>query len=224
MSNEFWSAIGGAVVGGLIAFGIQLVALRAAAKQRAEEAAERRKALGHALLFKMLKIHSNLHGFNEHLQETFAKAEKAGFGGEPWQIVRPIANHPATVHFSTDEMAMLLSLKNDDVFNDVLSMDGVHNSTIALFQTFAECRHSLTSLLPAEMEGIVGTTEITQEQMQFLRPKMAEVNDLIISMRQRCELDTRDAWSVLTRLQAVLKDKVGLKIEIERKPDRQLRG
>lgn len=138
------------MVGGLIAFGIQLVALRAAAKQRAEEAAERRKALGHALLVKMLKIHSHLHGFNEHLEETFAKAEKAGFDGEPWQIVRPIANHPPTVHFSTDEMVMLLSLKNDDVFNDVLSMDGVHNSTIALFQTFAECRRSLTSLLPAE--------------------------------------------------------------------------
>lgn len=224
MSNEFWSAIGGAVVGGLIAFAIQLVALRAAAKQRAEEAAERRKALGHALLFKMLKIYSHLHQFNEHLEETFAKAEKAGSEREPWEIVLPIANHPAAFHFSTDEMAMLLSLKNDDVFNDVLSMDEVHNSTIVLFQTFAERRLALTSLLSAEMEGMVGTTELTKEQWQFLRPKMVEVNDLIKSMRQRCELDARDAWSVLTRLHAVLKDKVGVRFEIELKPDRQPRG
>ena len=97
-------------------------------------------------------------------------------------------------------------------------MDEIHNSTIELFHTFKEQRFALTSQLPAKMEGMVGKTKLTEEQMLFLRPMMVEVNDLIISMRQRCELDARDAWNVLTSLHLGLKDEVGLTLEIQRKP------
>ena len=222
MENEFWAAVVGAVVGGIIAFAIQFVILRAAARQREEEAAGRRKALGHSLLFKMVKIHSHLHHFHAYLEEPFEREQEGGSRREPWQIVLPLASNPEHVHFSSDEMAMLLSLKNDDLFNDVIPMDEIHNTTIDLFHTFKERRFALTSQLPAKMEGMVGETKLTEEQMLFLRPMMVEVNDLITSMRQRCELDARDAWNVLTRLHSGLKDEVGLALEILPKPDKAL--
>jgi hypothetical protein len=145
MGNEFWAAVGGAIVGGIIAFVIQLVVLRAAARQREKEAAERKKALGFSLFVKMMKIHSHLHLLHEHLEEPFERDKEGGGGREPWQIVLPLANNPMHVHFSSDEMAMLLSLKNDDLFNDVISMDEIHNSTIDLFDTFKEKRFALLS-------------------------------------------------------------------------------
>src|SRR3546814_10422982 len=126
MGIEFWAAIIGAIIGGLIALGIQLLALRAAKNQRLEEAAERKKALAHALLFKMAKILSNLENFKEYLQGPLKIANEAKLEREPWELIQPLANYPDPIQFSTDEMAMLLSLKNDDLFNEILSMDQVH--------------------------------------------------------------------------------------------------
>lgn len=220
MENEFWAAVAGAVVGGGIAFFIQLIVLREAARQRSNEKNERRQALGHALLFKMIRIHSNLHGFNQHLEGTFAKAEEAGFEGEPWQIYLPLANTPAPVQFSTDEMAMLLSLKDDDLFNDIVSFDAVHNGTIDIFQTLNERRLALTAELPSEMDGAKGETKLTREQLLFLKPKMVEVNMLVEDMRKWCRTEEHNAQTLLTRLHAVLKDKVGLTIKIAFKSDK----
>ncbi len=172
MTNEFWSAIAGAIVGGVIALGIQLLALHAAAKDRREAAAERQKALGHALLFKTIQIYSHLRSFNGHLKDAQAVAEKAGQKTIIWQIVLPFANLPQRVHFSTDEMAMLLSLKDDDLFNDLVSMDELHNSTIDIFSTYTARRLSLTAELPtSSMEGEVGTTPLNRPADGIPRPE-----------------------------------------------------
>jgi hypothetical protein len=214
MGNEFWAAVAGAVVGGVIAFIIQLIILREAAKQRAKENDERRQALGHALLFKMIKIHSNLYGFDQHLEERFAEAEKDGFEGEPWQIYLPLANTPAPVRFSTDEMAMLLSLKDDDLFNDIVSLDEVHNGTIDIFRTLNARRQALTEELPAKMEGAKGETILTAEQLLFLRPKMVEINLLVESTREWCKTEEQNTRNSLTYLHSALKEKVGLTCSI----------
>ena len=167
----------------------------------------------------MIKIHSNLHGFAQHLEERFAEAERDGFEGEPWEIYLPLANTPAPVHFSTDEMAMLLSLKDDDLFNNIVSFDAVHNGTIEIFQTLNERRQVLTAELPAKMDGAKGETVLTPEQLLFVEPKMVEVNMLVNSAREWCRTEDPNARTLLTRLHAVLKDRVGLTIEISFKSD-----
>ena len=59
--NEFWSAVAGAIVAsiatGLISYILQRQAFSAEQKQREDERTENRRALGHALMFKMIKIH-----------------------------------------------------------------------------------------------------------------------------------------------------------------------
>ena len=54
-STEFWSAIFGAIVGGVIAFFIRWITLREARQQREAEHRRSQQALGHALLFKVLR-------------------------------------------------------------------------------------------------------------------------------------------------------------------------
>lgn len=219
MPSEFWAAIIGAVVGsvvgGFIAYLIQQKALNASSEQREQEAKERRQALGYALLFKMLRIHSALKHLQMHLTECLGKLEEDECAGwEPWQVTLPIANHAEKVHFSTDEMAMLLSLKNDDLFNDLASLDVIHNSTVELFRTFSSKREALLEILPANMNGMVGSIEIPIEQAMYIRPKMVELNALILDMNDRCNQDAEEAWAVLERLNPTLNEKLGLTVSM----------
>ena len=219
MPNEFWAAIAGAVVGaivgGLIAYLIQLKALSAASAERAKELQERQKALGYALLFKMVRIHSTLTHLKSHMDESLGKLkEEEHTGGEPWQVTLPIANLTGEVNFSTEEMALLLSLKEDDMFNSMASFDMIHNSTIELFRTYADKRESLLAIMPASMNGMVGSTALSQEQMLFIRPKMVEANHLILSMNQRCLQDAQESGEILEKLNAILNDKLNLAVSV----------
>lgn len=224
LDSEFWAAIAGSIVGGAIAAGIQYFATRAEKKRRAIEAKERRHALALSLLFKMIKIHSHLHQYHSHLEESFRRGQSDPEKPEPWQFVLPIANNFEPVHFSTDEMTMLLSLKNDNLFNDMVSMDEVHNSTLILFDTFKALRTELTSQLSTRMNGTVGSAAMTKDQFLQLRPKMVELNGLLNDLRARCELDAREARNNLTRLHAELVDKVGITFKFEFKPGMEMKS
>jgi hypothetical protein len=221
--NEFWAAIAGAIVGGIITFVIQLVALTAAANDRERDSAEKKAALGHALLFKAMQIYSHLRLLNREMKQGLEETGKFGLEGICWQAVRPMANMPEKVHFSTDEMAMLLSLKSDAVFNATVSFDEVHNSTIDIFATYSERRSSLTALLPAEMNGTVGSTELDHRQLALLAPRMFELNALLATMLTRCDQDEREALQILTSLHATLSAKLGMTYKLQPKDDLESR-
>lgn len=191
------------------------MALKASADQLQKERTERQNALGYALLFKMVRIHSDLANMGKHLEECLGKlATEECTDWEPWQVVLPIANPVEPVHFSTDEMAMLLSLKENDFFNDLASLDLIHNSTIELFRKHAALRESLLEMLPANMDGMVGEIALSREKAMYVRPKMVEINGLIGAMYERCIQDTDHAWDVLERLTALLNDKLKLGVSV----------
>ena len=222
LSSEFVSAIAGAVVGGLIAFGIQMIALRAAVKARKDEAAEKKKALAHSLMFKMLQIHAHLLHFSQHLEEAFAQGAADNIP-EPWAFVQAMANHPDKVNFASDEMAMLLSLGDETLFSDVLSFDEAHNTTIATFDTYRERRVLFTdrlSAIIADHVSIKGATDLSEDEMLFFRPKMNELNNLATVMRQMTAGYAKDAGDVSKRLALVLHERAGLvrKLEVAPKP------
>ena len=218
--TEFWSAIVGAilgaVVGGSIAYMVQVKALREARTQRGEDHKRLQQALGHAVLFKMIRIHSNFHGIHQHFEGCFEKAAQRGSTDEPWQFVLPLANPPDPVHFSSEEMGMLLALKNDDMFNLVLPMDTIHNSLIAAVKVLNTERAALTERLKVdEAEGAALSSTLDRDQTLALRPRMINVNSLIEAIRADAKRGFEESGDALDRLQEVLRDKLGLTYKLE---------
>lgn len=218
-TTEFWSAIfgavGGAVVGGLIAYIIQVKALREGRRQRDEDHERVRHALGTSLLFKMSRIQSNIYGIHRYIEDCFESDAKEGLEREPWELFLPLANFPDLVQFSQEEMGMLLALKNDDVFNLVLSTDIVHNSLIDGFQVLNIDRRALTDRIkPDKAEGNVLSSVLDRDQMLVLRPYMIEVNTLIEDIRTRAKRDYEESVNAMDRLQQLLREKLGLSYKL----------
>src|SRR5437016_11506997 len=186
----FWETILGAVSGGTIAYFIQMKVLREARKERDRDHERVKQAQGHSLLFKMVRIHSDFYGIHRHIESCFEGATQKGLKGEPWQFVLPLANPPDHVHFSSEEMGMLLALKHDDVFNMVVSMDVIHNSLSDAMKVLNSERRALTERLKHdEANGAVLSGELSKDEMLALRPRMIEVNTLIESIRASAKRD-----------------------------------
>lgn len=215
--TEFWAAIAGAFVGGLIALAGQIVVLEAAKRARLVEQRDKHKALAHALLFKMIQIHSRIEKIREHIQECVDVGQAKQAPAEPWQTVMGLASLPDPVHFTADEMAYLLSLKDDALFNDIASLDEVHNSTVAAFKLFGDRRAALTGTMSATMEGNVGATLFTTEQFAVARPRMVELNNLATSILTAATTDAPLMWDALNRLQILFQKKSGLAYRVELK-------
>lgn len=216
-SSEFLSAMTGAIVGGFIAFRIQIVALKAAKTQREEDSAERKKALAHSLLFKSVKIYSNLGILREHLEEAFAKLDKPEIKMNPWQVVQPILNSPTFIHFTSDEMALVLSLKGE-TFNAIVSFDDVHNSTIEIHNSYRQMRMGFLPQLQAEIKGgMKFEVLLTPEQYRKIAPQIAEMDDLLVGLRERCRKDVDEAWDVLSNVHGLFVEKLGFTYKIEKK-------
>jgi hypothetical protein len=219
---EFWSAIAGAVVGavvgGVIAYVIQVKALREGRTQRDEDRKLVQQAQGRALLIKMGRMVSNYHGIHQHFEGCFERAREAGaVVGEPWQFVLPTANTADPVHFSMDELGMLLSLKNNEVFNSLVGMDMIHNSLIDVLKLFNVQRRDLTERLPPPTTAGQGNMlggYAPPEVFAALRPRMIEVNMLAEQLRNGAKNDFTEATKVIASLVQLLHDKLGLSYKV----------
>lgn len=203
MSSEFWAAIVGAVVGGLISLGIQMIALYAAKKDRELERKEARASHGRSLLFKMMRIHSDLDGLYHHVEDSYS-AVSSEFHQEPFTFVQPLANFPEYMHFNESEISLVMTFKDDNLLNSLMSLDVIHNSLIETFRTYNVIRSELTQNMPAEMSGNVGTITLPKEAMLVLRPKMVEANMLLTSIRTRAKIDFNESQSTLIALHKAL--------------------
>jgi hypothetical protein len=223
LTTEFVAAIVGAVVGGVIALLVQLIALSAAARERQQERLETQAALGRSVLYKMVSIHSNLFKLAAHIDEGYELARQQG--REPWEAIMPILNVPDRVVFTPEEMSMLLAQRDDNLFNTLLSMDSIHNSTLAIFLRYAEYRENLGAQLSVDrMDGNVGSTLLTNEEHKRLRPRMVErrlllpprtpLNGILDSLRTRGRQDADEAFAALHALLKLLNSKLGLKLTL----------
>lgn len=194
MSAEFWAAIDGAIVGSLSAGVITWLLQR---NQDRRQSHDRNTGLARSLIFKLVRMYSDLAGFKNHITEGEANAKQNNLK-LGWQSLRAIGNLPERVSFSPEEMGYLLSLGNDDLFNKVLSLDVVHSSTIGIFELYKERRLALTdSLAASKMEGTVGTSELNEAEMAFFAPKFAELDLLVTDMKSRAEVDAKECRTAL---------------------------
>jgi hypothetical protein len=181
--------------------------------QRRKDRVEQQNTLAYSLLLKMIKIHSDLFKLWQHVQEQRLLAHEHGSPPDVWGFFRPLASLPTIVSFSSDELALLFSLKDDDAFNAVLSMDEVHASDLANLQTYAEKREALTQLLPgAQMTGPVGGIDLNNEQYLRFAPFSVQLDMLVADIASSVEKHAMETEDALVRLHKVLTDKLHMKI------------
>lgn len=219
IGTEFWSAISGAVVGGLIALAIQLVAIRAAKNERTAAKIETSEALARSILFKVTRIMANLYNLHLHVEKSFA-AEDPNSHSNPWEFVLPLAGLPADVHFSTEEMSLAFSFEDPDLFDKLMSLDMIHNNLIDIFQTYNGMRNDMKANMPAKMEGSVGKSSFTQKEWLVVEPKIVEMNQLLTNIRARAKMDYDDSKTTIDDLLTAMDEKLGLKLDVNFKAEK----
>lgn len=211
MGNEFWAAVIGAIVGsvtgGLIAWLLQF-------SQDRRQLRQRNQALARSLIFKLIRIHSDLQGFRTHVEECDANANRDGLP-IGWQSLRAIGNLPELISFTPEEMSYLLSLNDDSLLDRVLSLDVVHSSTIGIFRLYKERRLALTDALSATLSGMVGTTVLNADEKAFFDPKAAELDLLVSDIRDRVERDARESREALEATNIAIKDTLGHSFKLD---------
>jgi hypothetical protein len=212
-STEFWATIAGAIVGGAISLAIQMISFREGRLIRQKDRKRQDEALAHSLVFKCMRILSNIHLIYGHFIESDARAATDGVNVEPWAKYLPIANPPEPINFSADEMGMLLGLKDAPVFNAMMDMDVRHNSIVATLNAFNTSRIALTDTVSSvgfldAGEGQQLSHSMPQSAAAMLRPKMIEVNTLAEGLREISAAALQDSKRNLNILRDLLEKKI----------------
>lgn len=168
----------GALVGGAISGGLQSFAFRSAARERGAEKLEINQSLARSLMFKLTKVQSDFRNIAEHFEQMneIATRRKMGFD---WKTCLPLANLPREIEFTADEMSTLLGTKDNDLFNDVVALDHVHWGIIQNLASYREGREALESILPATMDGEIGTIELDDTLLRVAEPRATKLNSLL---------------------------------------------
>ena len=161
-----------------------------------------------------MRIYSDFGGLKKHAEECAATANAASLP-DGWQTLRAIGNLPARVDFTAEEMSYLLSLKNFDLFNKVLSLDVVHGSTIGIFQLYAARRLALTDMLPASMQGSIGTTTMNSAVFAVFAPRATELDLLASDIKARVDEDCKEAREALIETNVAVGPTLGGPMKLE---------
>ena len=205
-------------MGGGIAYIMQRSAINKEDHRRSAEQREAQQALGQSLLIKTIRIQSNIAAIQKYITSSFDEAKNKGYNGKPWQIVRPLASIPPRIDFSTDQLSLLLSLRDSDLFNRLSQLDGIYNNFLDILSTFNDRKSALNDLLPGVVvEGTVLTMPLPDDQALKMLPIMHDVDQLIGYLQARAEVDHADADEALKRLALLLNERLDLGFSIAAK-------
>jgi hypothetical protein len=212
-SAEFWAAIIGAIVGGSIAAIVQWLFARS--ERRRQE-----RAQATSLLFKLAKITANLIVLKQHVDECFAPVPNMGLDTQLWQVLTPIANLTDPIHFTTEEMSVLLAQANDKVFHQVMGLDDQHNTMITLMRAFQAGRADLNQRLEPyriidRIEGDRVEARFPADVIQNFSPYTIELNSLVAHLRESLPKDVRDARQATEAAQSMMRNNLRIKFKVQ---------
>lgn len=145
--SQFWTTILGAIVAGGIALLGQIMVLKENRKLLDRRRSETRLGLGQSLLIKMMKINGTACLMDEHFNSADSRdLEKNGIK-HPWQAIEPLVGLEPSISFTSDELGMLLNLKDDDVFNSIVTIDDALCTIIDLAYRYEKEREILLNIM-----------------------------------------------------------------------------
>jgi hypothetical protein len=217
-STEFIAAIMGAtvgaVVGGIISFGPQIVAIRAAKKLRDEDQLQARRTASYSLIFKLIKITSSFYSLWERIDNDLKSASRE-MG--PWSAVQHIVNLPDRVSFTSDEMAMLMGLKESALISDVMNLESHHNSLLDAMAAYGTERIQVADRMKGRVVGGgMVQANLTIDEAALLMPKIEGLNDLILHIHDRAKSEWEASGKTLEKVHKTLDAalKLGFKLSV----------
>lgn len=212
--SEFWAAIVGAMVGGVIAYLIQLQALREARKARAQAQEDENKSLGYSLFFKTLTIWNNLAHMKKYVDE--ARKKQIDFKADRLStVLKPLANVADPIKYDPREMSLLLSLGEAGTLNEILPLDAIHNSILPVWALYAKKRNELHDVV--QMHGIdldSGVANISLPADSKAARLLFEVNELATALAERADKDEAEARHARDDLLQTIRKRIGLPINL----------
>jgi hypothetical protein len=160
-------------------------------------------------------MHTVGHQLQAIYEEGFAQA--AADKMEPAACIRALGNPLEALHFSSEELTLLLSIQDYELLNDLMNLDNRHNMLVALQAKYNEMRADLErELAGAEMLGpTLGKTALDREQYARVAPKIAALNDLAAGMLTASQEQAESSTDVLDRLGDLLRTKIDLHVHTQ---------
>ncbi|MBU6464092.1 MAG: hypothetical protein KGK01_09860 [Bradyrhizobium sp.] len=211
------SIIFGATISAIVSYALQRNSFAEARRIKEHDRYEVRKAQAYSLFFKMIRIHSTIVLLRKAVSDSISQADGKGLkSASLWQKIQPFGNLPPRVKFTSDEMALLLSL-DITLFNEAGPYDDIHNSFLDLCELYGVKRYALMEKFGAKMAGGIGITGLTQAESDWLSPRAFELNGLATVMLQRAQHDAVEAKGILERMHALFVKHFQLNPKLEHK-------
>ena len=196
--SEFYAAIAGAVVGGIIAFVIQMFAIRQASSERKEGAKNLERTLATQILLNLQEATSNIRRIREMCVEAIAGAKALHFDQEPWRALLPVSNLPSEIQFNLDQFEYLFINADSELFMDVRDLEVIHNSAIKSFNKYCLKREELGKILPGQVTNMIAETLMSEASSGLAQVAIADLASLA---RAICSNSERDASECVQTLQ-----------------------
>lgn len=207
----FWSAIFGAIVGGLLALIAQCIQIYYIEKTRKLDEKERRILLAHSLMFKIIKIYTNIRLMKNHIEGDMKNFSQIDVLKEHVYVqVRPVVTRLSEVNFTPEELTLAMRLKDDEFFNRIASIDAIHNSHLQTLQHMSSTIIDIRNNIGFIFDKNGNVTNISGLESDKIMPKATELSELIPSFLSELRADEILTASSIESLNSKLKKILGI--------------
>ena len=131
-------------------------------------------------------------------------------------VVDPYGTFPNSVFFTSEELSLLLSLKNYEVFNSIIILDQKHEALIENVKLYTKERENLFSRFkPYRFNGQVGINAISQQEMISLEPSMVIVKTILAQLQESSRIMHSEVNVVISELHKLLTEKLELEHKLQ---------
>lgn len=216
-NSEFVSAITGAIVGGAIAFAINFFNVIDARAQRRAAIRELRASQAHSLIFKLMRISSNIQQIKIIFDGLDRKSAVNPNLRERWQIYSPISYPPEEIHLSADEVGLMLIFKKSDLFNSIMDQDRnyhfIRDQILLLNEMHKDLQSRISSV---RMDGEISTSRINQELLASVRPAMLSIAIIFDNLYDTLKEYELRSFDTLQQILEICRREIDLKLVVER--------
>lgn len=179
--------------------------------------ADRRIAL--TLYFKIIEVYDSISKINSHFFNGMNEANVSKSVLNPWTTVLPLVGVFPSVSFTPEEKNFLFHLKNNDLLNDIISLDSANSTYIMLVNEYNQKRSELSKLLvnsKTEVNFNRLDTIVEQKDKPALIPHIEYCNSIIRNILIDCPLILHQVKSSIHRYVDIInvKYKVGVAVEL----------